>query len=129
MSRPLAANLRVAFVPFLTIIDERDEQGPDREYARSLPLSPRHGLRYRHRQRAVSPALRPHFTSQGVSKGPQVKATRPPLTSAFDTQLTHHPLSQTLSTPIPTFIIPPTPPAETSKNGSTASEARPRDTL
>ncbi len=72
-----------------------------------------HGLRHGHNQRLVGPALRSHFTPQGVSEGSQAKAAHSPLTSAFDTQPTHNPLSKALSTPIPTFLTPPTPPAET----------------
>src|SRR6266852_2222638 len=88
-----------------------------------------HGLRHGHNQRLVGPALRSHFTPQGVSEGSQAKAAHSPLTSAFDTQPTHNPLSKALSTPIPTFLTPPTPPAETPKIRSTAGQARPRETL
>lgn len=87
------------------------------------------GHRHGQCQRLVGSAFRSHFTLERISKGPQAKASHSPLTSTLDTQLTHHPLSQTLSAPVSTFFTPPTPSAETPKSGSIASEALPCGTL
>lgn len=104
-----------------------DESGPTtRAHALTLVVVvSNNGLR----QRSVRSASRSHFAGKGSSKGPQTKAACPSVASALYTQPPHDPHSQTLAAPVPTFLAPPTTPAETPKSGSTTAEARPCSAL
>ena len=79
----------------------------------------RHGLG----KRPVRSTPRSHFAGQTISKGPQTKATRPPVASAPDTQPPHHSHSQTVTAPVTALFSPLSTPAKGPESGSTTGEA------